>query len=85
MSNREEITKMVRGELTCAEAYELENRLHSRSERQIIEDCKCLELESLLNTVDCIENGMKIDPKLDNAEVRKSLGYLKQAIEEKIS
>ena len=82
MSNKEEIAKMVRGELTIEEAYELDKKLHSRSDRQIIEECKCLELENLINTRDCIESAIKSDPSLDNDEVRKSLGYLKQAIKE---
>jgi len=84
MCNKEMINKMVRGELTCTEAYELENRLYTRSEKQIIEDLKELPFESLLNTRDCIESGIENNPELDKEEVRKSLRYLETAISERV-
>lgn len=83
MSNREEITKMVRGELTFTEAEQLYKKLHSRTEREIIDDLKQLPFESLLNTRDCIEDSIEISPELDNEEVKKSLGYLYKAINER--
>lgn len=83
MSSKEEITKMVRGELTEIEAEQLYKKLHNRSERQIIDDLKELEFESLLNTRDYIEESIESNPELDTDEVRKSLGYLYQAIRER--
>lgn len=83
MSNKEEIKKMVNGELTIDEAEQLYKKLHNRSERQIIDDLKELEFESLLNTQDCIESGIENNPELNTNEVRKSLGYLYQAIKER--
>lgn len=82
-SNKEKITKMVKGELTITEAEQLYEKLHNRSERQIIDDLKELEFESLLNTRDCIESGIENNPELNTDEVRKSLGYLYQAIKER--
>lgn len=85
MNNREEIAKLVRGELTYREAEELENRLHSRTGREIIEDLKELPLQNLLDTKDCIIDGIKNNTELDTNETRKSLRYLEIAIEEKIN
>lgn len=67
--------------ITEYEAYELENRLHSRSDREIIDDLKQIEFKSLLNTEECIESG--INNGIDNAEIRKSLELLEIAISER--
>ncbi|MFT8349487.1 hypothetical protein [Clostridium saccharoperbutylacetonicum] len=82
-NNREMVTKLVKGELTYREAYELDKKLHSRSDLEIINDLKELSLENLINTRDCIEDGIRNNPELNTEETRKSLGYLKIAIKEK--
>lgn len=92
MSNREEITKMVRGELTYREAYELENRLHNRSDLEIIQDLKSLEFKSLLNTEQELENFLDTMSELEDTEenratinkCKKSLELIEIAISERI-
>jgi len=92
MSNREEITKMVRGELTYKEADKLYEKLNSRSDRQIIDDLKMLELESLLSTEKALEDYLDTMSELDDNEENKSsieqskrsLEFIEIAITEKI-
>lgn len=80
VNTKELIQQAFNGDI---EEKELMDKLKSRSERQIIDDLKELEFESLLNTRDCIEDGIEHNPELDTDEVRKSLGYLYQAIRER--
>lgn len=82
VNTRELIQKAFDGEI---EESVLMEKLKSRSERQIIDDLKALEFESLLNTRDCIEESIETSPELDTEEVRKSLGYLYKAIRERCS
>lgn len=92
MSNREEIIKMVRGELTYREAYELENRLHNRSDREIVEDMKQLPFQSLLDTEQALEDYLDTLSELEDTEenratidkCKKSLELLEIAISERI-
>jgi uncharacterized protein YjgD (DUF1641 family) len=93
MNNKEKITKMVQGELTVAEAGELYARLHMRTDRQIIDDLKELEFESLINTEEAIFDFLDTMSELDEEsraeqkdsieQAEKSLGYLKIAIKER--
>ena len=92
MSNKQEITKLVKGELTYTEAYELENRLHSRSDLEIIQDLKSLEFKSLLNTEQELENFLDTMSELEDTEenrntikqCKKSLELIEIAISERI-
>ncbi|NRT78136.1 hypothetical protein [Clostridium beijerinckii] len=92
MSNKEMVTKMVRGELTYTEAYELENRLHSRSDREIIEDLKQLNFQSLLDTEQALEDYLDTLSELEDSEenrntidsCKKSLELLEISISERI-
>ncbi|NRY59864.1 hypothetical protein [Clostridium beijerinckii] len=92
MSNKEMVTKMVRGELTYREAEELENRLHSRSDREIIDDLKRLNFQSLLNTEQALEDYLDTLSELEDTEenratidkCKKSLELLEIAISERI-
>ncbi len=82
MSNKEMVTKMVRGELTYKEAYELENRLHSRSNREIIEDLKQLNFQSLLTTEESLEDYLDTMSELeDNEENRATIDSCKKSVE----
>ncbi|WP_160684744.1 hypothetical protein [Clostridium sp. C2-6-12] len=82
MSNREEINKMVRGELTYKEAEELENKLHSRSDLEIIQDLKSLEFKSLLNTEQELENFIDTMSELeDNEQNRNTIKQCKKSLE----
>lgn len=92
MSNKEEIAKLVKGELTYTEAYELENRLHIRSNREIIEDLKQLNFQSLLTTEESLENFLDTMSELEDTEenratinkCKKSLELLEISISERI-
>lgn len=92
MSNKEEIAKLVKGELTYKEAYELENRLHNRSNREIIEDLKQLNFQSLLTTEESLENFLDTMSELEDTEenratinkCKKSLELLEISISERI-
>ncbi|NRT32629.1 hypothetical protein BJV38_004786 [Clostridium beijerinckii] len=92
MSNKEEIAKLVKGELTYTEAYELENKLHIRSNREIIEDLKQLNFQSLLTTEESLENFLDTMSELENTKENKStiesckrsLEFLEIAISERI-
>jgi len=92
MSNKEEIKLLVRGELTYKEADKLYEKLHSRSDRQIIDDLKQLELKSLLNTEEALEDYLDTMSELEATEEnkssieqsKKSLELIEIAITEKI-
>ncbi|NOW03213.1 hypothetical protein [Clostridium beijerinckii] len=88
MSNKEEIAKLVKGELTYTEAYELENKLHIRSNREIIEDLKQLNFQSLLTTEESLENFLDTMSELENKSTiescKRSLEFLEIAISERI-
>jgi len=82
MCNKEAITKMVRGELTCMEAEQLYKKLYSRNDRMIIDDLKELELKSLLNTEEAIENFLDTMSELeDNEENKSSIEQSKRSLE----
>lgn len=91
MSNKEKINKMVRGELTVNEADSLMEHLHNRSEREIVDDLKELEFESLLNTEEALENFLDTMSELEKSEenkrsieqTKKSLELLEIAISER--
>lgn len=93
MSNREEITKMVKGQLTINEAENLMDKLENRSDRQIIDDLKELDFESLINTEECLEDYLDTMSELDEEsrkeqqstieQAKKSLEYLHIAIKER--
>lgn len=92
MSNREEIRKLVKGELTYTEAYELENRLHSRSDLEIIRDLKALPFKSILDTEEALEDYLDTMGELEANEENKatiesckrSLEFLEIAISERV-
>jgi len=82
MCNKEEITKMVRGELTEIEAEQLYKKLHGRNDRQIIDDLKKLEFESLLNTEEALENFIDTMSELEaNEENKSSIEQSKKSLE----
>ncbi|MFT8348301.1 hypothetical protein [Clostridium saccharoperbutylacetonicum] len=56
MSNIMMVKKMVRGGLTLNEADGLMDKLSERSERQVIDDLKEIEFESLLKTEQTLED-----------------------------
>ena len=92
MSNKEEITRMVKGELTEIEAEQLYKKLYSRTDRMIIDDLKELELKSLLNTEECLENFLDTMSELEANEenksniekTKKSLELIEIAISERV-
>ncbi|GKX65817.1 hypothetical protein [Inconstantimicrobium mannanitabidum] len=92
MSNKEMVSKMVKGEMTNSEAEQLYNRLNSRSEREIIDDLKELDFENLINTEECLEDFLDTMSELEDSEenkrsiesTEKALEYLKIAIKERM-
>lgn len=72
MNNIMMVKKMIRGGLTLIEADELMDKLSERSEREIIEDLKQIEFESLLTTEQSLEDFLDTMSELEDSEENKS-------------
>jgi uncharacterized protein YdcH (DUF465 family) len=89
MSNREDVKRLVKGELSDEEAFKVYKRLYTRTEREIIDDLKAIDFDSLVDTEECLDD--YLDSLEDNEVNRetiesteKSLQYLHKAIKERM-
>lgn len=80
MSNREEITKLVRGELTENEAENLMDKLESRNNEQIVNDLKNdIDFESLIQVQEVLENYLDVTEATE--ENKSSIEQTEKALE----